>query len=88
MPDTLSRNTPPQLLTRKTTVETPKIIKFFLAKNEKSPQLESKFAVKTDIENAQIHNLQPFPLCSDSQNNHYDVELLGNSTFKPIPYSS
>ena len=31
LPDTLSRNTPPELLTRKTTVEIPKNIKFYLA---------------------------------------------------------
>ena len=33
LPDTLSRNTPPELLTRKTTVEIPKKIKFYLAKH-------------------------------------------------------
>ena len=32
LPDTLSRNTPPDLLTRKTTVEIPQIINFYLAK--------------------------------------------------------
>ena len=32
-----SRNTPPELLTRKTTVEIPKNIKFYLAKDETSP---------------------------------------------------
>ena len=37
LPDTLSRNTPPELLTRKTTVEIPQSIKFYLAKNETSP---------------------------------------------------
>ena len=37
LPDTLSRNTPPELLTRKTTVEIPKNIKFYLAENETSP---------------------------------------------------
>ena len=36
LPDTLSRNTPPELLTRKTTVEIPKNIKFYLAENETS----------------------------------------------------
>ena len=38
LPDTLSRNTPPELLTRKTTVELPQNIKFFLAKDELSPR--------------------------------------------------
>ena len=74
LPNTLSRNTPPELLTRKTTVEIPKNIKFYLAENETSPRLECKYAVKTDVEQSQI-------------NNHYEVDLLGTSTFKPIPYS-
>ena len=87
LPDTLSRNTPPELLTRKTTVEIPKNIKFYLAENETSPRLECKYAVKTDIEQSQINNLQHFPLYLDCQNNHYEVDLLGTSTFKPIPYS-
>ena len=59
-PDTLSRNTPPELLTRKTTVEIPQNIKFYLAKDETSPRLECKNAVKTDIEQSQINNLQKF----------------------------
>ena len=33
---------------------------------------ECKYAEKTDV---------------DCQNNHYRVDLLGNSKFKPIPYS-
>ena len=37
LPDTLSRNTPPELLTRKTTVEIPQSIKFYLAKYEYHP---------------------------------------------------
>ena len=36
LPDTLSRNTPPELLTRKTTVEIPKNTKFYLADIETS----------------------------------------------------
>ena len=87
LPDTLSRNTPPELLTRKTTVEIPQIFKFYLAKNETSPRLEGKHAVKTDINQSQIYNLQHFPLFLDCQNNHYEVDLVGTSTFKPIPYS-
>ena len=85
--DTLSRNTPLELLTRKNTVEIPKNIKFYLAKDKTSPQLECKYAVKTDIDQSQINNLQHFPLYLDCQNNHYEVDLLGTSTFKPIPYS-
>ena len=50
LPDTLSRNTPPELLSRKTTVERPQKIKFYLAKDETSPRLESKYTVKTEIE--------------------------------------
>ena len=37
LPDTLSRNTLPELFTRKTTVEIPQNIKFYLAKDETSP---------------------------------------------------
>ena len=87
LPDILSRNTPPELLTRKTTVEIPKNIKFYIAKDETSPRLECKYAVKTDIDQPQINNLQLFPLYLDCQNNHYEVILLGTATFKPIPYS-
>ena len=87
LPDTLSRNTSPELLTRKTTVEIPQNIKFYLAKDETSPRLESKYAVKTDTDHSQINNLQHFPLYLDCQNNHYEVDLLGTSIFKPIPYS-
>ena len=88
LPDILSRNTPPELLTRKTTVEIPQNIRFFLAKDETSPQLECNYAVRTDVDHAQITNLRHFHLYLDCQNNHYEVDLLGNSTFKPIPYSS
>ena len=88
LPDTLSRNAPPELLTRKTKVEIPQNIKFFLAKHETSSRLQCKYAVKTDIDQSQIKNLQHFPLYLDCQNNHYEVDLLGTSTFKPIPYSS
>ena len=49
LPDTLSRNKPPELLTRKKIVEIPQNIKFYLAKDETSPRLECKYAVKTDI---------------------------------------
>ena len=48
---------------------------------------EYKYAVKTDIDQSQINKLQHFPLYLDCQNNHYEVDLLGTSTFKPIPYS-
>ena len=87
LPDTLSRNTPPELLTQKTTVELAQNIKFYLAKIDTSPQFECKYAVKTDIDQSQINNLQHFPFYLDCQNNHYEVDLLGTSPFKPIPYS-
>ena len=87
LPDTLSRNTPSELLTRKTTVEIPQNFKFYLAKDETSPRLEWKYAVKADIDPSQINNLQHFPLYLDCQSNHYKVDLLETSTFKPIPYS-
>ena len=57
LPDTLSRNTPPESLPRKTTVETTQNIKFFLAKDETSPRLQCKCAVKTDLDQSQINNL-------------------------------
>ena len=88
LPDTLSRNTPLELMTRKTTVEIPQNIKFFHAKDETSPRLQCKYAVKPDIGQSQINNLQHFPLYLDCQNNHYGVDLLGTSAFKPIPYLS
>ena len=87
LPDTLSRNTPSELLTRKRTVEIPQNIKFYLAKDEISPRLEGKNAVKTDIDQSQINNLQHFPLYLDCQKNHYEVDLLSTSKFKPIPFS-
>ena len=76
------------MLTLKKTVEIPQNIKFFLAKDEISPKLQCKNAEKTDIDKSQINNLQHFPLYLNYQNNHYEVDLLGKSTFKPIPYSS
>ena len=62
LPDTLSRKTPPELMTRKTTFEIPQNIKFFLAKDERSPRLQCKYAVKTDVEQSQMNKLQHFPL--------------------------
>ena len=88
LPDILSRNTPPKLLTRKTTVEIPQNIKFFLARDKTSPRLKCKYAVKTDIDQSQIKKIPHFPLYLDCQNNHYEVDLLGKSRFKPVPYSS
>ena len=87
LPDTLSRITPPELVTRKTNVEIPQNIKLYLAKNETSPRLECKYAVKTVIDQSKINNLQHFPLYLECQNNHYEVDLLGTSTLTPIPYS-
>ena len=84
LPDTLCRNTPPELLTRKTTVEIPQNIKIFLPKDETSLRLQCKHAVKTDVGQSQMNNLEHFPLYLACQNNH----LLGKSSFKPIPYSS
>ena len=57
LPDTISRNTPPELLTRKTTVEILQNFKFYLAKDEISPRLECKYEVKTDIDQPQVNNL-------------------------------
>ena len=88
LPEKLSRNTPPELLTRKTTEEISQSFQFFLAKDETSPRLECKYAAKTDIDQSQINNLQHFPLYLDFQNNQYEVDFLENSTFKQIPFSS
>ena len=57
LPDTPSRNKPPELITRKTKVEIPQIIKFFLAKDETSSRLECKYAVKTSLI---THNLNTY----------------------------
>ena len=62
-------------------------ILIFFAKSERKPRFECKYAVKTDIDQSQINNLQHFPLLLDFQNNHYGVDLLGTSTIKPIPCS-
>ena len=78
----------PELITRKTTVEIHKNLKFSLAKNETSPRLECKYAVKSDLDVARIKNLQFFPLYLDCQNNNYELDFLRNSTSKPISYSS
>ena len=88
LPDTLSRNTPHELIIRKTTAEIPQNLKFVLVKDTTSLRLESKYAEKTDLDNAQINTLQHFPLYLDCQKNHYEVDVLGKSTFKTIPYSS
>ena len=40
LPDTLSRNTPPELLTRKQQLKNHKKIKLFLAKDETSRRLQ------------------------------------------------
>ena len=72
IPGALSRNTPPELITRKTT-EIPQSIKFFVAKDKTSSRLKSKSVgvIKTDLENAQMNSLQHFPLYLDWPNNHY-----------------
>ena len=85
IPDTRSRNTPPELTTRKTTVEIPQNIKFYLAKDKTSPRLGFKYATITNPDNTQIKNLEHFQLYLECLNYHYEVYLLGKSTFKPIP---
>ena len=88
LPDKLSRNTLRELSTRKTTVKIPQNINFFLARDEISTRLECQNTLKTDVDHAQINNLQHFPLYLDCKNNHYKIDLFGKSKFKPIPYSS
>ena len=56
--------------------------------NEKNPKLKGKPSFKKWCQRSQIYNLQHFPLYLDCQSNHYEVYLLGKTTFKPIPYSS
>ena len=85
LPNNLSRNKPAELFTIKTTVEISQKIKFFIAKDVTSARLQCKYAVKTDIDQSQINNLQH---CTKWIYYHYEVDLLGNSTIKPIPYSS
>ena len=80
LPDTLRRNTPPELLTQKTTVEITQKIKFFLAKDKTSPRIQCKYAKKTDADQSQINNLKIYI--------RKIPYLLGKSTFKPIRYSS
>ena len=84
LPDTFSRNTQALLLTSKTTVGIPQNLKFFLAKDETSPRLHCKYAVKTDIDQSQINKLHHFALYLDCQKNHYELDLLGKSTFKTL----
>ena len=62
LPDTFSRNTPHELISRKTTLAIPQNTKLFFAKDEISPRLECKKALKTDLDNAQLNNLQHFSL--------------------------
>ena len=75
LPDILSRNTPPEILTRKTTEEIPQVITFFHAKDETSPRLECKFAVKSGVDQAQINQLKHFPIYLQCQNYHYEIDL-------------
>ena len=62
LPDTLSRNTPPELITQKTTVEISQNIKLFLAKDKTSPRIECKNALDTDSDASQTNTLEHFPL--------------------------
>ena len=88
LPDTLNPNTPPELITRKTTVEIPKNIEFLHAKDEISPRQEYRYAITTDPKTSQINILEHFPLYFDCQNGHYEVDLLRKNTLQPKPYSS
>ena len=60
--DTLSPNTPSELLTRKTTVEIPQNTKLFLAKDKKSARLKCENTEKIDYDTNQINILEYFPL--------------------------
>ena len=50
--------------------------------------LQSHHGTKVDIDQSRINNLQHYPLYLDCQNNHFEVDLLGKPTFKPIPFST
>ena len=60
LPDTLSRKIPPKIINKETTVKIPQNIKFLLAKDETSPRLQCKYAVKSDTDQSQFNNLQHF----------------------------
>ena len=77
--DTISRNTPTEFLSQKTTFQIPQNKKLFLAKDETSTTLQCKYAVYTDVDQSQLNNLQPFPLYLDCQNIHYEIDLFGKS---------
>ena len=58
--DTLSKETPPEVLTREKKVEFPKNRIFFLAKDERTKRLECLYAVKVDSDNKQTNKLVHF----------------------------
>ena len=86
-PETPSRNKPPKLLARKTTVKLPQNKKKYSGKNKKSPRLECNYAVRINSNTKHINILENFTLYLYCQNNHYEVDLVGKDTFKSIPYS-
>ena len=53
LPDTINRNTPPELITRKSAVEIPQKI-CPLAEDETSPQLHCKYAINVDSDTKTI----------------------------------
>ena len=74
LPDTLSRNTPSELITKKTTMEVPQNIKTFLAKDKTSPRSICNHALKTDCINKQLNKTEPFSIYLDCQENDYEVD--------------
>ena len=81
-------NTPPELITRKTTVERPQNTKFFLPKDETSPRLEWKYAVKTDVDHAQINNLQHFISFHNLQHSRFIQDQTQTEIITPITIES
>ena len=69
-------------------MEIPQNINVFLAKDEISPKLECKSAVKVDSDMTQMNALEHFPLYLDCKNYHCEVNFLEKNAFKPIFYSS
>ena len=62
----------------------PQNTKFFLAKDETSPRLEWKYAVKTDVDHAQINNLQHFISFHNLQHSRFIQDQTQTEIITPI----
>ena len=84
--DTITRNIPQELITRKTIVIIQQNIKLFLAKDETSSQLECRYAFEFNSNKKQINKIKHFSFNLECQNNHYEVVLTEKKTHLH-PYS-